>query len=84
MELKGKLYPNISTASGIPDHISCAILQVENEIYGTWRVSIITDAANDIWTLKASPRRGRQRLRNLYPEDQNSGGIQRALRELLK
>ena len=27
MELKGKLYPNISTASGIPDHISCAILQ---------------------------------------------------------
>lgn len=82
MTLKGKLYLNISTASGIPDHISRSILQMENEVTGSWRVSLITDPTNDIWTLRATPAHGSQRLRNLFPEDQNAQGVQRALREI--
>ncbi len=82
MTSKKSLYLNTSSGSGIPDHIYSAILYLEPEFEGSWRVSLVADQTNDVWELKLTPEHGKPRRRYLASERKNAQGVQQALREL--
>jgi hypothetical protein len=82
MAQKKSLFLNPSNSCGIPNHIYKAITDLEPEFDGNWRVSLITDQTNELWTLKLTLEHGKQQQRNLAPEWQNVQGIRRVMREL--
>jgi hypothetical protein len=82
MTSKKSLYLNTSSNSGIPDQIYSAILHLEPQIRGSWRVSMVADQTNDLWELKVTPEHGRPQRRKLNSEHQNVEGVQQALGNL--